>query len=356
MIKKFACIFLVVMFTLSLFANGQSEKRVKIGVSFADFATERWPREAEMMEALAKEHGAELIYQVANHDVKLQNDQIENMILQGVNVLIIIPQDGLAAVTAVESAAEAGVKTIAYDRLIPTDKLSAYLTFDNIEIGRAQARGILKVKDSGRFMLLGGSPDDNCAVLVRQGQLEILQPLIDKGRIQVVVDQWVTNWDPAKATEIMENSLTAQRNRIDAVVASNDGTALGALQALQAQGLGGKVPISGQDATAAGSQSIVDGGLTMTVYNDVRKLAPMAVELAIDLVKGGPSLSKLQKFTMLELTLDKAYANSGSINCFFVPIVEVDKSNVYEEIVVSGYQPYDEVYRNVPVSKRPPRP
>lgn len=341
-----------------LFAAGakEADDTIKIGVSFADFATERWPREAEMMTELAKEKGAELIYQVANHDPKLQNDQIENMILQGVDVVIIIAQDGSAAVTAVEEAAKSGVKTIAYDRLIPSNKLSAYLSFDNVEIGRAQARGILKVKDSGNFMLLGGSPDDNCAVLVRQGQMEVLKPYIDKGQIKIVVDQWVQNWDPAEATKIMENALTAQQNKIDAVVSSNDGTALGALQALEAQGLGGVVPLSGQDATAAGAQSIVDDGLTMTVYNDVRLLAPMAVDLAIDLVKGGDVAKSLKDYTLYELTLDETYRNAGSVPCYFIPVVEVDESNVYDEVVASGYQPYDEVYRNVPEADRPPRP
>ena len=341
-----------------LYAAGAKETDdiIKIGVSFADFATERWPREAEMMTELAEAQGAELIYQVANHDPKLQNDQIENMILQGVDVVIIVAQDGSAAVTAVEEAAKSGVKTIAYDRLIPSNKLSAYLSFDNVEIGRAQARGILKVKDSGNFMLLGGSPDDNCAVLVRQGQMEVLQPYIDKGQVKIVVDQWVQNWDPAEATKIMENALTAQQNKLDAVVSSNDGTALGALQALEAQGLGGIVPLSGQDATAAGTQSIVDGGMTMTVYNDVRLLAPMAVDLAIDLVKGGSTVDELHEYSLYELTLDETYRNAGKVDCFFIPVVEVDKSNVYEEIVVSGYQPYDEVYRNVPAANRPPRP
>ncbi len=356
--KVLLVLLMVLVLAGNLFAAGakESDDTVKIGVSFADFATERWPREAEMMTELAKERGAELIYQVANHDPKLQNDQIENMILQGVDVIIIIAQDGSAAVTAVEEAEKSGVKTIAYDRLIPSNKLSAYLTFDNVEIGRAQARGILKVKDSGNFMLLGGSLDDNCAVLVREGQMEVLQPYIDKGQIKVVVDQWVQNWDPAEATKIMENALTAQQNRIDAVVSSNDGTALGALQALEAQGLGGIVPLSGQDATAAGCQSIVDGGLTMTVFNDVRLLAPMAVDLAIDLVQNGAMVKELKEYSLYELTVDETYRNAGNVGCYFIPVVEIDKSNVYEEIVVSGYQPYDEVYRNVPVADRPPRP
>ena len=110
--------------------------------------------------------------------------------------------------------------------------------------------------------------------------MEIIQPLVDKGQIKIVADQWVENWSPANATKIMENILTAQQNKVDAIVASNDGTALGALQAMNAQGLAGVVPISGQDATADGCNSIVKGELTVSILKDVRDLAPLAVQLA----------------------------------------------------------------------------
>ncbi len=137
-----------------------------------------------------------------------------------------------------------------------------------------------------KMVLSGGSPTDNNAVLVRQGQMEVLQPYIDKGVVKIVADQWVENWDAAKAETMMENILTAQQNKIDAVVASNDGTALGELQALAAQGLAGKVPISGQDATADGCNSIVKGQQTVTVFKDTRLLAPQAVKMIEALIKG----------------------------------------------------------------------
>ena len=118
--------------------------------------------------------------------------------------------------------------------------------------------------------------------------MEVIQPYIDSGVIKIVADQWVDNWDAANALKMMENILTAQGNKIDAVVASNDGTALGELQALKAQGLAGKVPISGQDATADGCNSIVKGEQTVTVYKDIRLLAPKAVDMMDALIKGQP--------------------------------------------------------------------
>ena len=353
--KRFTAV-LAAMCALSLLVCAPvfaKEKQIKIGLSISDFETERWPVEQAIMTKLAHEQGAQLISQVANHDAKLQNDQIENMVLQGVDVIIIIAEDGAAAASAVESAARDGIPCIAYDRLVKSDKLAAYISFDNVEVGRTQARGVLEKVDKGNFIMLGGSPTDNNAVLFRKGQMEIIQPLVDKGAVKIVADQWVENWSPANATKIMENILTAQQNEIDAVVASNDGTALGALQAMKAQGLAGKVPISGQDATAAGCKSIVEDELTMTVYKDVRLLSPMAIDMAIRLAKG-EKIEGLKDFSLKELTLDDKL--NGSVPCNFLKVVGVDKNNVYDEIVKSKFQSYDDIYKDIPADKRPPRP
>lgn len=347
---------LVLVLTVGLFTgcggSSEADDTIKIGLSFSDFATERWPVEQALMTQLAYDKGAQVISQVANHDAKLQNDQIENMILQGVDVIIVIAEDGGAQATAVDAAAAAGIPVIAYDRLIKSPNLAAYISFDNVEVGRNQARGVLEVVNKGKFVLLGGSPTDNNATLFRQGQMEILQPLIDSGDIEVVADQWVDNWDPANATKIMENILTATGNDFDAVVASNDGTALGALQAMKAQGMAGVVPISGQDATGAGCKSIVEGELTMTVFKDVRLLSPMAIDMAIMLAKG-ETVPGLEDFTLAELTLDDSL--KGSVPCKFLEVIGVNADNVYEEVIKTGFQSYDEVYRDIPAANRPPR-
>lgn len=343
----------LLMLLAGLLAGPAAARDIKIGLSIADFETERWPKEEAIIKRLAAERGAKVVSQVANHDPKLQNDQIENMILQGVDVIIIIAEDGAAAASAVESAARDGIPCIAYDRLVKSDKLAAYLSFDNLEVGRTQARGVLAARDHGDFVLLGGSPTDNNAMLFRRGQMEVLKPLIDSGRIKIVADQWVEGWSPANATKIMENILTARQNRVDAVVASNDGTALGALQALKAQGLAGKVPISGQDATAAGCKSIVEGELTMTVLKDVRQLSPMAVDLAIRLA-GGEKVQGLHPIPLADLALDQRL--SGTVPCRFLAVQTVERGNLYDLVVKTGFQAYDDVYKDVPADQRPPRP
>jgi D-xylose transport system substrate-binding protein len=345
-------------------AQPASTGKVKIGLSFSDFATERWPVENAQMTQLLQKDGYEVISQEADHDVKLQSDQIDNMVAQGIKGLIVIAEDGDAAVTPVEKAAAAGVKVISYDRLIKTDKISAYISFDNTAVGKAEADGVVKAlglpgsatwtkANPAKVVLSGGSPTDNNAILVRNGQMEVLQPFIDQGLIKIVADQWVDNWDATKAETMMENILTAQQNKIDAVVASNDGTALGELQAMKAQGLWGKVPISGQDATADGCNSIVLGGQTVSVFKDTRLLAPQAVTMIEALVKGGAPTG-LQQFTLAALTNDKT--KTGNVMANFLPVVEVTKDNVYDVVVKSGFQSYDNVYRNVPANQLPARP
>ena len=353
----------IMLFTLVVIASmlagcggaQPSGGKTKVGLSFSDFATERWKNEADLMTKLLNEKGYDVIVQEAAHDVKLQNDQIDNMVSQGVKGLIVIPEDGDAAVTSVDKAADAGVKVIAYDRLIKTSKIAAYLSFNNTEVGRQEALGVMTAlglpgstvwtkANPAKIVMSGGSPTDNNAILVRQGQMEVVQPYIDSGVVKIVADQWVDNWDAATAEKMMENILTAQQNKIDGVVASNDGTALGELQAMKAQGLAGKVPISGQDATADGCNSIVKGEQTVSVYKDIRLLSPQAVDMMDALLKGG-SPEGVKQFTMAELTNDKT--KTGNVMANFLPVVQVTKDNVYDLIVKSCFQKYDDVYRDV---------
>jgi D-xylose transport system substrate-binding protein len=344
-------------------APAPSGGKIKVGLSFSDFAVERWANEEKLMRKLLEERGYEVLTQEANNDVKLQNDQIDNMVSQGVKALIIVATDSDALVTSVDRAADAGVAVIAYDRLIKTPKIAAYLSFNNVEVGRQQADGVMKAlgaadwnvasKGKARVVKLGGSPTDNNALLVRKGQDEIVEPFVQADKIEIVADQWVDNWDPLNALKVMENILASIGNKVDAVVASNDGTALGALQALRAQGLAGKVFISGQDATADGCNSIVKGELTVSILKDIRELAPISVDLADKLIKG-QSVEGLVEYSLAELTGDNS--KQGNVKSLFLPVQQVTKDNVYDLCVKNGFQSYDDVYRDIPENQRPPRP
>lgn len=338
-----------------------SGEKVKVGLSFSDFATERWKNEEQLMRKLLEEKGYEVLTQEANHDVKLQNDQIDNMVSQGAKAIIVIAEDGDAVATAVDKAADAGVKVIAYDRLIKSPKIAGYISFNNVEVGRQQGDGVMKAlfanydasKGPAKVVKLGGSPTDNNAILFRKGQDEVVDQFVKDGKVEIVADQWVDNWDPANALKLMENILTAQQNQVDAVVASNDGTGLGALQALKAQGLAGIVPISGQDATADGCNSIVKGELTVSILKDIRNLSPLAIDMVDKLLKG-EAVADLKQYTMAELTNDTS--KQGNVMALFLPVEQVNKGNVYDKCVKNGFQSYDDVYRDIPEADRPPKP
>ena len=363
--KLFQTILIIAALVLvsTLLAGCGDSGKTKVGLSFSDFATERWKNEEVLMRGLLEDLGYEVLSQEANHDVKLQNDQIDNMVAQGVEALIVIAEDGDAIVTSVDKAADAGVHVIAYDRLIKTQKIAAYLSFNNVEVGRQQALGVMGALDidnwdvaangPARVVKLGGSPTDNNAILFRNGQDLIVDPYVEAGKVEIVADQWVDNWDAANALKLMENILTTIENDVDGVVASNDGTALGALQAMKAQGLAGVVPISGQDATADGCNSIVKGELTVSILKDIRDLGPLAVDLAHQLISGEGDLT-MTSYTLSELTLDDSL--QGSVDCLFLDVFQVNADNVYDLVVKSEFQSYDDVYRDVPEADRPPKP
>ena len=265
---KFKPFLLSVVAALTLFGTQVSAKDLTIGMSIDDLRLERWQKDRDIFVKKAENLGAKVFVQSANGDASAQISQIENMINRNVDVLVIIPFNGEVLGNVIAEAKKEGIKVLAYDRLINNADIDFYVSFDNEKVGELQAKSVVEAKPEGNYFLMGGSPVDNNAKLFRKGQMKVLQPLIDSGKIKVVGDQWVDSWLAEKALQIMENALTANKNNIDAVVASNDATAGGAIQALSAQGLSGKVAISGQDADLAAIKRIVDGTQTMTVYKN----------------------------------------------------------------------------------------
>lgn len=314
--------------------NGGGNK-IRIGLSLDTLKEERWQHDRDLFVAHAKELGADVLVQAANSDDALQNSQAENLLTEGVNVLVVVPHNGKSAATIVEAAHKAGVPVIAYDRLIRDCDLDLYVTFDPEKVGEEQADYAVKHRPKGNYVLIGGAPTDNNAVLVRQGQMKILQPSIDKGDIKIVGDQWATDWQPVEALKIMENALTKNNNKVDAVVVSNDGTAGGVVQALNEQGLAGKVLVTGQDADLAGCQRIVQGTQSMTVYKPLPKLADKAAELAIAMAQKRPITDPVSKL------------NNGKIDVpsILLPTVEVDKDNLDSTVIADGFQKKEDVYK-----------
>jgi D-xylose transport system substrate-binding protein len=274
---------LVMAFT----ANGAhaDAKNPKIGFSIDDLRLERWTRDRDYFVAASEKMGAKVFVQSADANEQRQISQIENLISRGVDVLVIVPFNATVLTNTIKEAKKAGIKVVSYDRLILNADVDAYISFDNEKVGEMQAEGVLKLAPKGNYYLLGGAPTDNNAKVLREGQMKILKPSIDKGDIKIVGQQWVKEWSASEALAIVENALTANNNKIDAIVASNDGTAGGAIQALAAQKLAGKVPVSGQDADIAAIKRVIAGTQAMTVYKPLQTIASEAAKLAIELAR-----------------------------------------------------------------------
>ncbi|MBR2657454.1 D-xylose ABC transporter substrate-binding protein [Yoonia sp.] len=263
-----------------------------VGVSWSNFQEERWQTDEAAIRAALEAAGATYVSADAQSSSAKQLSDVESLIAQGVDALIILAQDSAAIGPAVEAAANEGIPVVAYDRLIE-DSRAFYLTFDNVEVGRMQARAVLEQQPEGNYVMIKGSPTDPNADFLRGGQQEVLQEAIDSGAITIVAEAYTDGWLPANAQRNMEQILTANDNAVDAVVASNDGTAGGVVAALTAQGLEG-IPVSGQDGDHAALNRVALGTQTVSVWKDARDLGRAAAEIAVALAGSDGDMSAVE--------------------------------------------------------------
>jgi D-xylose transport system substrate-binding protein len=262
-----------------------------IGVSWSNFQEERWKTDEAAIKAAIEKAGGTYVSADAQSNPGKQLTDIESLITKGANALIVLAQDSDAIRPAIEKATQEGIPVVGYDRLIEIPS-AFYITFDNKEVGRMQARAVFAAKPKGNYAFIKGSSTDPNADFLFAGQMEVLKAAIDKGDVKNVGEAYTDQWLPANAQKNMEQILTKNNNKVDAVVASNDGTAGGAVAALSAQGLAGSVPVSGQDGDKAALNRVALGTQTVSVWKDARELGKNAAEIAIALA-GGKKLSEI---------------------------------------------------------------
>jgi D-xylose transport system substrate-binding protein len=282
--KLAAAVLAAAALSLSLVAIAEAKGKI-IGVSWSNFQEERWKTDEAAMKAAIAAAGDKYISADAQSSAQKQLTDVESLIAQGANALIVLAQDSSAVAPAVQKAVDEGIPVVGYDRLIENPS-AFYLTFDNKEVGRMQARGVLAVKPQGNFAFIKGSSTDPNADFLFAGQMEVLKDAIGAGKIKNVGEAYTDGWLPANAQKNMEQILTKNNNKVDAVVASNDGTAGGAIAALAAQGMAGSVPVSGQDGDHAALNRIALGTQTVSVWKDARELGKKAAEIAALLADG----------------------------------------------------------------------
>jgi D-xylose transport system substrate-binding protein len=311
--------------------------RPLIGLSMDTLKEERWQSDRDLFVKRATELGADVSVLAANSDDTRQLRDVESLITNKVDALVIIPHNGAAMAKAVEMAAAAGIPVLSYDRLITGCDLDLYITFDNIKVGELQGRFIAdRVPANGKLRLIRiyGSKTDNNAVLFKQGQDNILQPLIATGKIEVLHEDWAEDWKPENAKKIANAAITKAGQNIDAILASNDGTAGGAIQALIEEGLAGRIIVTGQDADLAACQRIVHGSQTMTVYKPLTLLAGQAADVAVKMAQRKPIIARAET--------DNGKMKVPSI---LLDIVAVTKENMMDTVVKDSFRKKEDVYQ-----------
>ena len=313
--------------------------RPVIGLSLDTLKEERWQRDRDTFVQRATALGAEVKVQSANSDDVRQVADVQALITEGVDVIVIAPHNGDAMAKAVQLAHEAGIPVIAYDRLIKNCDLDLYMTFDNVRVGELQGQFLAEAfgKMGGgkkRIIRIYGAKTDNNALLFKQGQDKALGPLLKSGAVEVVHEDWADDWKPENGKKIANAGINKAGHAFDAILASNDGTAGGAIQALLEEGLAGKVLVTGQDADIAACQRIVGGTQTMTIYKPLKLLAEQAADCAVKLALHQPVIATA--------SLDNGQVKVPSV---FVDIVAVTRDNMEATVIKDGFHKADDVFK-----------
>lgn len=310
-----------------------SDDEIKIGLSVHGYESERWKKDETLFSKKVSDLGGTTIVKVANGDPLLQVKQCQELISEGVKVLVVIPEDSEIASEIVDLAHKAGIKVIAYDRLIKNSDLDYYISFDNVKVGELQAEYLIRRKPKGNYAIIGGAKSDNNAFLFRTGQLNVLKPYEERGDIKIVFDELTDAWTEQEAYKAMEKCF-AITEKIDAAVVSSDDLVPGVIRSLKERGLEGKVPVTGQDASLVAGKLIMKGELAMTIYKPLEAIAFTAAITAVKLAKNEPVRNAVD------------IINNGKVDVpsiLLSPIV-VDKDNILTTVVADGFLKEEELF------------
>ena len=320
----------------------------KVGILLPESASsDRWenkdkPLLQQAIKAALPADAPAADYNNAQGDDTTQINQANSDLTKGDCILVVAAHDGKIAASIVAKAKASNVPVIAYDRLIQSKDLAYYVSFDNVKVGEIQGQYIVDHHKKGdNVVMINGSQTDNNAVLFKQGALNKLQPLFDSGELHKVYDQFTPDWDNDKARVEMDQALTAQKNNVQVAYVANDGMANSVIASLKAQKLAGKVPVTGQDATVAGLQNILEGNQGMTVY----KAIPKEAAAVGDLVKAIYNGTATDSLTSGATTKTE---DGGAIPSILETPVSVDKANIASTVIADGYVTKDQICKGVP--------
>ena len=262
-----------------------SSDSLLVGLLLDSIVVERWQRDRAIFSARAKELGAEVVVRNCNEDNTLQQEQIRELVDLGVDVLVVVPYDKDGIAEEIAQARKRDIPVIAYDRLILNAEVDLYISFDNIKVGEMMAGSLAKAVPQGSYVIINGSPLDNNSTMFNQGFHQALAAGVGEGAISIVSETWADAWRPEAAYDTI-SVLLGETERIDAVIAANDGLAGAVIRALAEHRLAGTVQVVGHDADLSACQRIAEGTQLITVYKPLGILAKQAAEAAVTLARG----------------------------------------------------------------------
>jgi D-xylose transport system substrate-binding protein len=319
-----------------------SSGALKIGFLMDSLKIERWQTDLDKFQKRAAELGAKVLVETAESDDELQLQQARKLLDSGVRALVLVPHDAEKAVRIVNAAKARKVPVLCYERLVRNPDVSFFIGVDASAVGYQQAFSLSQLAPKGNYVLIGGSPSDSNAKILHDAQLRVLKPMVDRGDIKIVSDTWTKDWDPSEAYAHMSAAIESTQGDVTAVVASNDGTAGGVVQALEEHKLAGKVFVSGQDADLAAIIRILDGTQTMTVYKPLGSQATLAAEAAVALAKG----------ETIKTTAAISIGNKTIPATLLAPVT-VTKDNVKQTVIKDGFQNLETIQKSLPKEKWP---
>lgn len=327
---------LLFTFLLGFLASSCSQMTggVKVGFLIPATVGYRWPIDQQYVEKIAADRKIEVITRSAENDENLQLKQAEELLEMGVDVLIVVAANANTAAAIVREAHDYNVPVIAYDRLIKNADLDYLVTFEGAEIGNLMVNYALKVKPEGNYVLLWGDASDVNAIMIKDAQEAALKPSIDNGRIKIVYKSFTEDWSSDNAYYTMKNILDFSGEKIDAVITSYDGLAMGARKAIDEAGLDYDVILTGQDAEIAAVRAINQGKMSLTVYKSINTIAAASVDLAIKLAKN-------QKVTGVTATIDNG---RKEVPTMMLKPVAVTKDNIREVLIADKFFTEEQIY------------
>lgn len=348
MIKKIIIGLFILLATASQLSatSLRSLDPVVIGLSLADLKEERWKRDRDMFTAEVEKIGSRVLVRDAGGDARVQIEQCSNLLSQGVKALVVIPKNADAAAPIVAAARKKGVHVISYDRLITQENPEVYISFDNFKVGEIQATEILKRAPKGKYLLLGGDPADQNAFMLREGQMKVLKPAIETGDIQIVADPFCDKWLRSEAARYTEDAISKHPDLV-AIVASNDGTAGGAIAVLKAKNKAGQVVVSGQDADIEAVRNVAKGLQAVTVYKPIRKIAEFAANVAVILAQSDSFEATdgvLSGGKSWDAHFQRLKNGAFETNTYFIDPVPVTRDNIDATVIADGFHTREQVY------------